>query len=100
MEIFIVIIVFAILIQFLVDQIKQILGTKIMQHIQPVLIAVILGILFAFMFDLDFFKILKMQSKIPIINYILTGLILSSGAPAIHELLAKLRESRDSIGGK
>lgn len=99
-EVIMMILVFAIVIQFLVDQIKMLLGQKIMQYIQPIFLAMILGVLFAFMFDIDFFRLLNLQSKIPVFNYLFTGFIISAGSPAIHELLAKLRESRDSIGGQ
>lgn len=95
-------IVFSILIQFLVDRIKEILGEKIMQHIPTAMIAAGAGILFAFMFGVDVFEAFGLKSNIPIVDMVISGLILSAGAPAIHELIEKIREQRnalkDSIG--
>lgn len=95
-------IVFSILIQFLVDRIKEIFGEKIMQYIPSAMIAAGIGILFAFMFNVDVFSAFGLKSNIPIIDIIISGLVLSAGAPAIHELVEKMREQRqalkDSIG--
>ena len=95
-------IVFSILIQFLVDRIKEVLGEKIMQHIPTAMIAAGVGILFAFMFGVDIFEAFGLKSNIPIVDIIISGLILSAGAPAIHELIENIREQRnalkDSIG--
>lgn len=89
-----VILLFAILIQFCVDVIKGIVGEKVMGFIKPPIWSLVLGVAFAFMFSLDFFAMFGYISSIPIASTILTGLIMSAGAVPIHELLAKLRESR------
>lgn len=94
-----IIIVFAILIQFLVDRIKEIVGTKVMNIVKAPIWAVILGVLFALMFNIDFFAIMGYHSQIPIIAQVITGLILSSGSIGVHELIAKLRESRKNLIG-
>ena len=52
------------------------------------------GALFALMFDIDFFALMGYSSQLPIIAKVITGLILSSGSTGVHELVAKLRESR------
>lgn len=89
-----VIVVFAILIQFLVDRVQEIFGDKVMNMVKAPVWAVIFGILFALMFDIDFFALIGYSSQQPIIAKIITGLVLSSGSSGVHELLAKLRESR------
>ena len=45
-------------------------------------------------FDIDFFALMGYSSQLPIIAKVITGLILSSGSTGVHELVAKLRESR------
>lgn len=90
-------IVFSILIQFLVDRIKEILGEKIMQHIPTAMIAAGAGILFAFMFGIDVFEAFGLKSNIPIVDMVISGLILSAGAPAIHELIENIREQRNAL---
>ena len=83
-----IIVVFAILIQFLVDRVKELVGDKVMNIVKAPVWAV------AFMFDIDFFALMGYSSQLPIIAKVITGLILSSGSTGVHELVAKLRESR------
>ena len=51
-----IIVVFAILIQFLVDRVKELVGDKVMNIVKAPVWAVAFGALFALMFDIDFFK--------------------------------------------
>ena len=89
-----IIVVFAILIQFLVDRIKELVGSKVMNIVKAPVWAVAFGVLFALMFDIDFFALMGYSSQFPIVAKIITGLILSSGSTGVHELVAKLRETR------
>lgn len=89
-----IIVVFAILIQFLVDRVKELVGDKVMNIVKAPVWAVAFGALFALMFDIDFFALMGYSSQLPIIAKVITGLILSSGSTEVHELVAKLRESR------
>lgn len=89
-----IIVVFAILIQFLVDRVKELVGNKVMNIVKAPVWAVAFGTLFALMFDIDFFALMGYSSQLPIIAKVITGLILSSGSTGVHELVAKLRESR------
>ena len=89
-----IIVVFAILIQFLVDRVKELVGDKVMNIVKAPVWAVACGALFALMFDIDFFALMGYSSQLPIIAKVITGLILSSGSTGVHELVAKLRESR------
>lgn len=90
----VVIVVFAILIQFCVDRVKELVGERVMSRINAPVWAVAFGILYALMFDIDFFELMGFMTSVPILSKIITGLILSSGSTGVHELLAKLRDSR------
>ena len=90
-----IIIIFATLTQFCVDRTKEIAGEKVIKIIPAPIWAVAFGVLFALMFNIDFFALIGYETSLPIVSKVVTGLILSSGSTAIHELLAKLRESRD-----
>lgn len=90
-----IIVIFAILIQFLVDRVKELVGDKVMNIVKAPVWAVAFGVLFALMFNIDFFVLIGYSSQIPIIAKIITGLILSSGSTGVHELVAKLRKSRE-----
>lgn len=87
-------IVFAVLIQFIVERLKAVLGNKVMKYLPADVLAALLGILFAFMFSIDVFKYFDLNGTIPYVGYIISGLIISAGAPAIHEFIANIREQR------
>lgn len=89
--------IFAVLIQFLVQRLKAILGEKVMKYLPADVLAAFLGILFAFVFKIDIFVYFGLTCSIPAIGYVVSGLIVSAGAPAIHELLANIREQRKSL---
>lgn len=90
----IVIIIFAIMIQFCVDRVKEILGPKVLNVVKPPVWAVVFGILFALMFNLDFFALLGFTTSTPILAKTITGLIMSSGSTGVHELIATVRNVR------
>lgn len=89
-----IILVFAILIQFCVDRVKEIVGEKVMGYIKAPLWALIFGIIFALVFKIDLFELMGYPSEMPIVSMVVTGLILSSGSSPVHELIEKVRESR------
>lgn len=86
--------VFAILIQFLVDRIKEIVGEKAMAIVKPPIWAAVLGVTLSLLFSLDIFAMFGLTALFPYITQVLTGLMLSAGAVPLHELFAKLRQSR------
>lgn len=86
---------FALIIQFVVDCIKSIVGEKVMTYIKPPVWSVLLGVTFALLFKLDFFYMFGYISSIPIASMVITGIVLSAGAVPLHELFAKLRDSRN-----
>jgi len=92
-----IILTFAVLVQFLVDRIKDIVGEKVMGYVKAPVWAALLGVLFAFLFQLDVFAMFGYSAQLPALSYIITGLILSAGASPIHELIEKIRASRDTI---
>lgn len=85
---------FATLIQFCVDRVKEIAGEKVMAIIKPPVWAAALGIVFSLVFSLDIFAIFGFSAALPYIAQVATGLMLSAGAVPLHELFAKLRQSR------
>lgn len=93
-QVFILIVMFAILVQFCVDRIKVILGEKIMSYVKAPVWALGFGVLLALVFRLDIFTLLGLSSAYPIVTIIVTGLIISAGAAPIHELIEKLRQAR------
>lgn len=91
----VIILTFAILVQFCVDRVKEIVGEKVMGYVKAPVWAVAFGILFSYLFKLDVFALFGYTAQLPVLAYIITGLILSAGAAPLHELIEKVRSSRD-----
>lgn len=87
---------FAVLIQFCVDRVKEIFGNKVLSIVKAPVWALIFGLLFAVLFRLDLFAMLGLPATVPLVAYLVTGLILSAGSTPIHELVEKLRQARIS----
>lgn len=96
-EMVVLILTFATLIQFLVDRVKELVGSRVMNVVKAPIWAAVFGILFALMFSVDFFEMFGYTSQMPVVARVITGLILSAGSTGVHELIAKLRESRDAV---
>ena len=90
------ILMMATLIQFLTDISKNLLPAMAVKFFNPPLIAAMYGIILAVIFKLDLFLILGFETPYAMASWVLTGLILSSGSSAVHELIAKLRDSRQA----
>ena len=91
------ILIMATLVQFLVDIVKNILPAKVLAFAKPPLIAAIIGISLAVIFQVDLFTVLGFGTQYALASWIFTGLILSAGSSAVHELIAKLRDTRSDI---
>lgn len=87
---------FAVLVQFCVDRVKDVLGEKMLSIVKAPVWALAFGILFAVLFHLDLFAMLGLPATLPVVAYVVTGLILSASSSSIHELIEKLRQSRIS----
>ena len=84
----------SIVVEYCVERVKAILGERVMEVVKAPWWAAAFGVLFACLFRLDLFAAVGFSSALPVVPYIVTGLLLSGGSGAMHELIAKLRESR------
>jgi hypothetical protein len=88
------IILLATLVEFVVARIKAILPWKTIGTFELApLYAAIIGIVVAIVAKVDILAMLGFASQ-PVVGEIITGLVMSGGSTAVHELIAKLRESR------
>ena len=90
------ILVLATMVQFITEIVKGWLPAKVLKYIRPPIIAAVLGVLVALVFNIDAFSIAGYRAAVPYVGCILTGIILSAGSAAIHELIAKIRDTRDT----
>lgn len=84
------------MVQFITEIVKGWLPAKVLKYIRPPIIAAVFGVLVALVFNIDAFSIAGYSSTVPYVGCILTGIILSAGSVAIHELIAKIRDTRDT----
>ena len=90
-----VVVVLSILVQFLVDRIKAVVPVKTVGNLELApLYALALGIGLAFVTQVDIISSLGFNT-VSAVGYIVTGIVVSGGSSAVHELIAKLRESRE-----
>lgn len=89
-----IILIFATVVQFCVERIKEIVGEKVMGYVKAPVWAFAVGVAFAFLFSLDVFAMFGYTTRYTVGAYIFTGLILSAGAAPIHELIEKWRSAR------
>ena len=92
-------IILASVVEFITDVLKKIVPDKQIGQVDlPPLISLVVGILIAVMVQADIFADLGFQVQYALAGWILTGIIISAGSKAVHELISKLRESRGGIG--
>ena len=93
----VVITLFATLVEFLVNVVKDAIPALVLKFLTPKLLALTIGILLAITFQLDIFAILGFTAQNIWVPMVATGLIISAGSVPVHELIAKLRESRAQL---
>lgn len=98
-EMLVLFIMLATLVTFLTDRVKAIIpiGKVGGVELAPIYAAAI-GLVIAFTAQLDFLATLELPSS-PTVGMIITGLVISGGSTAVHELIANLRENRPDIIG-
>lgn len=90
-------VVFAVIVEYAVNVLKGIVPAGALKYITPLIQAAVVGILLALAFGINIFTMLGYVSAVPMVGEVVTGLIISAGSVPVHELIAKLRASRDDI---
>ncbi len=94
---FAVLLAMATITQYLVDRIKAVLPAALLRVAGPPVWSLAVAAALAFMFNLDVFRLLGLQTGWNIMAKIFTGLAISAGADPLHNLFARLRELRNQI---
>jgi hypothetical protein len=53
-------------------------------------LSLVLGVLVAYTFDIDLFKVVGLEARIPFVGGVLTGLIMSRGSNIVNDVLERL----------
>lgn len=89
MDIFVKLIVLGILVEAITEVVKLIFvdGELNWNH----LISIFIGITFSLAVGLDLLELLNLNSNLPFVGEIATGLIISRGSNAVHDILERIR---------
>ena len=97
MEVFIVFLFAAIIVEFVVGVLTDKLPAVILKYASANILSLALGVVVAFAFRLDVFSVLGMSTTWAWLAWLLTGILLAGGSKLWHELVSKLRESRNGV---
>ena len=90
-------VILSIVVEHIVNVLKQLLPSKIGPVEMPLLLAVIVGIATAVLTSTDLLSMLGFTVSQPAAAWVLTGIACAGGSKMAHELIAKLRASRQDI---
>lgn len=87
------------LVAIVVEYLTGVIAPFIPETTYPVslIISMVLGVLICIICRVDLLTGLGLSVSVPMISYIISGLAASGGSKAAHELIAKLRASREDI---
>lgn len=90
-----IIVVFAIITEFIVDIIKKWLPQKLLSisFVIPILSAFV-GIGISLLLGLDFFAMLGFEALNKIVAQIFTGIVISAGSKVVYELIGNIQAGR------
>lgn len=91
----------AIIVEFLTDFFKEFIPKSIMEKTEfpiPRLISLVIGITLGLTVKIDILRMFGFVAFYPYVSYILAGLIAAGGSKGAHELISKIRASREDIG--
>lgn len=90
------IIVLSLIIQFIVERVKTPIPEEYREWAVP-LVALVLGIILAITCKIGFLLTLNITVEPIIIDYILTGIILSGGSTLVNELIKVLQTAKEAL---
>ena len=99
MNVFFTLIVVAILSEAIWEILKNLipnLNDKVWTYINLVG-SLLVGILIAFIADVNIFALLSIELKWPIVGIVMTGVLISRGSNYIHDLVGKLKPDSATI---
>jgi len=78
----------SIIVEGLISYMKMIIVGKKLHY--EVVISTLVGIVITLIYDIDLFRMIKIETRIPYIGAILTGILISRGSNYIYDFLKKI----------
>jgi len=94
----VLVLILAGIVEYLTKIFKQFIPESIKDKFPfPLLISLIIGVILSLTVKLDILRMFGFVTFYPYVSYVLTGLIAAGGSTGVHELISKLRDSRNNI---
>ena len=91
----VVIILLSVIVEYIVNLIKPLIPKT--NYPVPLIISLIVGVGLGLLVRVDILSAIGFEPINLTVSYVITGLIASGGSTAVHELISKLRASRQDI---
>jgi hypothetical protein len=92
------IIILAIMVQTVTDILKKVIPIESIGKMPlPPVIALVVGIGLAVLTRTDILVATGFTPQVEAVGWVITGIVASGGATAVHEVIAKIRDSRELI---
>ena len=91
----VMIILLSVIVEYIVNLIKPLIPET--NYPVPLIISLIVGMGLGLLVRVDILTAIGFEPVNLTVSYVITGLIASGGSTAVHELIAKLRASREDL---
>lgn len=95
----VMVIIVAIICQYVVDQIKKLFRFHKGRYFKniinlKILVSMICSLFICIAYQIDMLALLGLTTTVPLVGQIITSIIVSAGSTTVHELVGKINEER------
>ena len=96
----VMVIIVAIICQYVVDQIKKLFKFHKARYFKniinlKILVSMICSLFICIAYRIDMLALLGLTTTVPLVGQIITSIIVSAGSTTVHELVGKINETRE-----
>lgn len=95
----VMVVIVAIICQYVVDQIKKLFRFHKGRYFKniinlKILVSMICSLFICIAYQIDMLALLGLTTTVPLVGQIITSIIVSAGSTTVHELVGKINEER------
>ena len=91
----VMIILLSVIVEYIVNLLKPLMPES--EYPVPLILSLVIGVCLGLLVRVDILSAVGFEPVSLTVSYVITGLIASGGSTAVHELISKLRASRQDI---
>ena len=91
----VMIILLSVIVEYIVNLLKPLMPES--EYPVPLILSLVIGVCLGLLVRVDILSAVGFEPVSLTVSYVITGLIASGGSTAVHELIAKLRASREDL---